>query len=104
MSWVTLLAFQYGMRPLAFLAGIAAAAGVIYEHRARRRAERFAAAGLESLLKAIDANDSSTGAHVRRVARYASILAEARGVTGRELRTIELVALFHDIGKIHGAL
>ena len=66
--------------------------------------ERFVAASLEMLLNAIDANDSETGAHVRRVAMYALILADAADLTEHEQRVIEHVALFHDIGKIHGAL
>lgn len=70
----------------------------------RRRAERFSAAALESLLRAIDANDPQTGAHVRRVADYSLALAYALGVDESERRTIELAALFHDIGKIHEAL
>lgn len=70
----------------------------------RRRAERFAAAALESLLRAIDANDPQTGAHVRRVAEYALILTDALGIGEREQRTVELAALFHDVGKIHEAL
>jgi putative nucleotidyltransferase with HDIG domain len=69
-----------------------------------RRAERFAAAALESLLRAIDANDPQTGAHVRRVAEYALILSEALGINEKERRTIELAALFHDVGKIDEAL
>ena len=66
--------------------------------------ERFAAATLETLLNAIDANDRDTGAHVRRVATYALILAEEAGLSERECRSVERVALFHDIGKIHEAL
>ena len=92
------------MRPLNFVAGVAAGTMLVREHRERKRAERFAAAALESLLKAIDANDSQTGAHVRRVATYALILADALGVSEDERRTIELTGLFHDIGKIHEAL
>jgi HD-GYP domain-containing protein (c-di-GMP phosphodiesterase class II) len=38
------------------------------------------------------------------VAIYALILADAVGVDDQTRRTIELAALFHDIGKIHGAL
>jgi putative nucleotidyltransferase with HDIG domain len=98
------LRYSSGMRPLTVIAGVAAGAGVIHQHRSRQRAERFAAAALESLLKAIDANDSQTGAHVRRVATYALILADALGVDDETRRTIELTALFHDIGKIHEAL
>jgi HD-GYP domain-containing protein (c-di-GMP phosphodiesterase class II) len=65
---------------------------------------RLAAAVFESLLHAIDANDEETGAHVRRVAVCAVIL--ARAADGDETRQcrVERVALFHDIGKINGAL
>ena len=72
--------------------------------RERRVRERLAAAGLESLLNAIDANDPQTGAHVRRVASYAITLAEAAGLDEHTVRSVERVALFHDIGKIHAAI
>jgi putative two-component system response regulator len=85
-------------------AGIVAGAWMIQTRRARQRSERFAAAALETLLRAIDANDAQTGAHVRRVATYALILADALGIDDKIRRMIELTALFHDIGKIHGAL
>ena len=92
-------------RPLYALAGAAAlGATALRERRSRQRAERFAAACLEALLRAIDANDKQTGAHVRRVAAYAMILADAIGVDDDERRIIELTSLFHDIGKIHEAL
>jgi HD-GYP domain-containing protein (c-di-GMP phosphodiesterase class II) len=85
--------------------GAAAAGGLLYrEHSARTRAERLSAATLETLLNAIDANDAITGAHVRRVATYALILGEAAGFDERTLRSIERVALFHDVGKLHEAL
>lgn len=90
--------------PLPLIAGAALGAALVRERRLRRRVERFAAAALESLLRAIDANDPQTGAHVRRVAEYALILADALGVDETEQRTIELAALFHDVGKIHEAL
>jgi putative two-component system response regulator len=93
------------MRPLAaFAAGAAAAAVIVRESRARRAAERFAGAALETLLNAVDANDAQTGAHVRRVATFALIIADAAGLDRRQRRTVEQVALFHDIGKIHEAL
>jgi HD-GYP domain-containing protein (c-di-GMP phosphodiesterase class II) len=66
--------------------------------------ERVAAAALEALLNAIDANDAQTGAHVRRVAAYALVLAHAAGLDEHECSTIERVALYHDIGKINAAL
>jgi HD-GYP domain-containing protein (c-di-GMP phosphodiesterase class II) len=86
------------------LTGSALGAALVREHRSRQRAERFASAALESLLRAIDANDPQTGAHVRRVAEYALIIGDAMGVSEDEHRTIELAALFHDIGKIDEAM
>jgi putative two-component system response regulator len=84
----------------ALLAGSVA----VLEGRRRRRAERLAAAVLETLLNAIEANDHETGQHVRRVARYSLILGDAAGLEQHELRALERIALFHDIGKIHEAL
>lgn len=55
-------------------------------------------------MNAVDANDPVTGAHVRRVAAYSLILARAAELDEREQRSVERVALFHDIGKIHAAL
>jgi HD-GYP domain-containing protein (c-di-GMP phosphodiesterase class II) len=93
------------MKPaLGLAAGATAGAIVIRERAARRAAERVTAATLETLLNAIDANDAQTGAHVRRVAAYALIIADGVGLSSRESRSVERVALFHDIGKIHEAL
>lgn len=92
------------LRYLEFVVGLALGALLIRERRGRLLAERFAAAGLESLLRAIDANDPQTGAHVRRVATYAMIIADELRLTAEERRTVELTALFHDVGKIHEAL
>ena len=96
------------IRPISLVAGIASglalAAALVRERRHRERAERFASAALESLLRAIDANDPQTGAHVRRVAEYALIIGDAVGVPDDECRTIELASLFHDVGKIHEAM
>jgi len=93
------------MRDLVPVAVSAAAGGLLYrEHSIRAKAERLSAATLETLLNAIDANDGVTGAHVRRVATYALILGEAAGLDERLLRSIERVALFHDIGKLDEAL
>ena len=84
--------------------GAAATGLIVREHSLRGRAERLSAATLETLLNAIDANDAETGAHVRRTATYALILGEAAGLDDKMLHSVERVALFHDIGKLHGAL
>jgi HD-GYP domain-containing protein (c-di-GMP phosphodiesterase class II) len=101
-----LLANRLRMREIVPLTVGAAAAGglLLREHSMRTKAERLSAATLETLLNAIDANDAITGAHVRRVATYALILGEGAGLDERTVRSIERVALFHDIGKLHGAL
>jgi HD-GYP domain-containing protein (c-di-GMP phosphodiesterase class II) len=65
------------MRILGIAVGAAGATLLVRERQRRLAAERLAAAVLETLLRAIDANDHETGAHVRRVARYALILADA---------------------------
>jgi putative nucleotidyltransferase with HDIG domain len=74
------------------------------QRAASKKFERLGAAALETLLNAIDANDPVTGAHVRRVARYALILADEMDADSHLRFTVERVALFHDIGKIHEAL
>jgi HD-GYP domain-containing protein (c-di-GMP phosphodiesterase class II) len=90
--------------PFAVIAGVTTGALVTRERQSRRAMERLAAATLESLLYAIDANDADTGAHVRRVAAYALVLAEEAGLDEHQRHVVERVALFHDIGKIHSAL
>src|SRR5205823_187969 len=97
------LASRPGMRPWLPVAA-ATTSGWMLERRRRNTAARLAAAALEVLLNAIEANDRETGRHVRRVARYALILGDAAGLSETDLRDLERVALFHDIGKIHEAL
>ena len=95
------------LKAAAFAGSAATAVALLVSTRQRRAtktAERFAAASLETLLNAIDATDAETGAHVRRVATYALILADAASLTCQEQRAVERVALFHDVGKIHEAL
>jgi len=94
------------MRPTPFALLGGAAAGFLFwrEHHTRKASERLAAAALETLLNAIDANDSQTGHHARRVAKYALILADVAELSEHQKREVERVALFHDVGKIHEAL
>ena len=97
---------RFSRNALAGAGATAAAAAIVLLRReqTRRATERFAAAALETVLNAIDANDPETGAHVRRVAAYSLILGEAAELSEHECKSIERVALFHDIGKIHQAL
>jgi HD-GYP domain-containing protein (c-di-GMP phosphodiesterase class II) len=101
----TLLAQRIVVTPILPLAfGATGGALLLQEFSSRERAERLAAALLETLLNAIDANDSQTGAHVRRVARFALILADAAELDERTRHSVERIALFHDLGKISEAL
>ncbi len=95
---------QFAVTVGALAGGVLASTLLRRETVARRAAERFTAATLETLLNAIDANDHVTGAHVRRVACFSLTLADAAELDVPTKLTIERVALFHDIGKIHEAL
>ncbi|MEO7217449.1 MAG: HD domain-containing phosphohydrolase [Gemmatimonadaceae bacterium] len=80
------------------------AVALLRQRSAATKFERLGAAALETLLNAIDANDPVTGAHVRRVARFGLVIADAMGLDEHSCHAVERVALFHDIGKIHEAL
>jgi response regulator RpfG family c-di-GMP phosphodiesterase len=55
---------------------------------------------LDGLISALDYRDTETQWHSRRVSLYSRRIAEAAGVHGVELDTIEQGALLHDVGKI----
>jgi HD-GYP domain-containing protein (c-di-GMP phosphodiesterase class II) len=89
---------------LSLAAGVSAGVLVYRENKSRRLVERVAAAALETLLNAIEANDEETGMHVRRVAAYALVIGDEAGLKKHQCRSVERIALFHDVGKIHQAL
>lgn len=55
---------------------------------------------LEAMADMLDAREQMTGAHSKRVARMAVVLAREVGMTPEEMETMETGALLHDIGKI----
>jgi putative nucleotidyltransferase with HDIG domain len=55
---------------------------------------------LASLSSALEAKDDHTSHHARDVVDLTLEVAERLGLSGRELRAVELGALLHDIGKI----
>ncbi len=57
-------------------------------------------AALEALSATVDARDTYTAGHSRRVAASASVIARELGLSGPELDVVEQAALLHDIGKI----
>ena len=57
-------------------------------------------AALEALSATVDARDTYTAGHSRRVAASASVVARELGLSGPELLVVDQAALLHDIGKI----
>lgn len=48
----------------------------------------------------LDMRDAETCSHSRRVTQASRFIAKQLGITGEELRTIEIAAMLHDVGKI----
>ncbi|HJQ74996.1 MAG TPA: HD-GYP domain-containing protein, partial [Gaiellaceae bacterium] len=57
-------------------------------------------AALEALSATVDARDTYTAGHSRRVAASSRIIAQELGLAGEELDYVGQAALLHDIGKI----
>src|SRR5204863_276688 len=57
-------------------------------------------AALEALSATVDARDTYTAGHSRRVAASATVIAQELGLSGHELVVVDQAALLHDIGKI----
>ena len=55
---------------------------------------------VESLASAIEAKDSYTSGHSRRVEKYSSLIAQEMKLPSRRCDTLRYAALLHDIGKI----
>jgi two-component system response regulator RpfG len=55
---------------------------------------------LSRLARAIELRDSGTSAYLERMAHVAGLVAEGLGLPEEQVRTIELAAPLHDIGKI----
>jgi putative nucleotidyltransferase with HDIG domain len=72
---------------------------VSLEEAHRAVIERSTAA-LEALSATVDARDTYTAGHSRRVAASARVIAQELGLDGHELDVVDQAALLHDIGKI----
>ena len=64
------------------------------------QAEEAAMTGVHALLAALEARDDYTGQHSASVVELASVVAQSLGLSAREQRSVEHVALLHDVGKV----
>jgi diguanylate cyclase (GGDEF)-like protein len=55
---------------------------------------------IESLAAAMEAKDGCTAGHLRRVKRHAVRLARKLRLPERDIRTLELASILHDVGKV----
>jgi response regulator RpfG family c-di-GMP phosphodiesterase len=67
---------------------------------ARTRQLEMEAAGVRALMAAVHARDRYTAAHSRTVVSLAARVAQELGCGDDDVRTTELVALLHDLGKL----
>lgn len=73
------------------------------EDRVRERTRELHEANLESiymLAMASEARDEETGAHLRRIERFARLVARELGFPARHAERIGYSAILHDVGKI----
>ncbi|HEY3572064.1 MAG TPA: HD domain-containing phosphohydrolase [Thermoanaerobaculia bacterium] len=54
----------------------------------------------DALMQAVEAKDSYTGGHLRRVSEYAVAVGQKLGLRGRDLETLHYASLLHDVGKL----
>ncbi len=92
------LFFTFGRTAL-YLSVVPAALGVVLVGKIFDLEASYLAA-IEALTKAMDAKDTYTAGHARRVAQYAVILAEDIGLKPVAVERTRRAALLHDIGKI----
>ena len=55
---------------------------------------------VESLITSVEAKDPYTSGHSKRVCKYSELIAQAMGISGRDLEEIAIGAALHDVGKL----
>ena len=68
--------------------------------RVQEQANEFLRQTVEALATAVDAKDSYTNGHSKRVAMYSRKIAKEAGMTEKECDDVYLAGLLHDVGKI----
>ena len=75
--------------------------GPLYDDpRKKSEMDRVYLRAVEALALAVEAKDSVSGTHLKRVQYYCVEIAKALNCTETEIRALEFGALLHDIGKI----
>jgi diguanylate cyclase (GGDEF)-like protein len=91
----------YGDRELELLGGIARQTKLALQSAASYETlERTFLSTVEALANALETNDEYTSTHARYITDLALKVGAELGLEPRELKRLELGALFHDIGKI----
>ena len=70
------------------------------EQEETRRAMEVQLATIEALALAIEAKAGCTPEHMRSIQQYAATLAEAAGLSDRDVQAVRTAALLHDIGNM----
>jgi HD-GYP domain-containing protein (c-di-GMP phosphodiesterase class II) len=92
---------EFGSSEASLLSSVAAILGIHAGNiELYRRQAEFLSGVVRALTSAIDAKDPYTCGHSDRVARVSVKLADRLGCDAKELETIYLSGLLHDIGKI----
>ena len=114
-SWIAAAGFGEGVDvwarcpDLLILSLVGAFVGRSREHEVRMRDElgdtnrllrRDLLRVAQALTQAVEAKDSYTEGHLRRVSEYAVAVGSRMGLRGRDLEMIHYASLLHDLGKI----
>jgi diguanylate cyclase (GGDEF)-like protein len=92
---------QYGDRELELLGGLAQQTKLALQSASSYETlERTFLSTVEALANALEANDQYTSSHARWITDLALKVGAEIGLEPKELKRLELGALFHDIGKI----
>jgi diguanylate cyclase (GGDEF)-like protein/putative nucleotidyltransferase with HDIG domain len=96
-GWLALLAVPLY---LVFRSSQTVVARLREEQDETRRAMEVQLATIEALALAIEAKAGCTPEHIRSIQQYAATLAEAVGMTDREVQAVRTAALLHDVGNM----
>jgi diguanylate cyclase (GGDEF)-like protein len=92
---------EFSERRMRLLAGIAHQARLAIANASSFESlEETFLSTVEALANALEANDAYTSSHARWISDTALRVGRELGLDGKELKRLELGALFHDIGKI----